>query len=604
MSEKEKSIKIHVHKIKETLSYLFSETWKYDKSFFVFYGIDIAANSIAPFVNIIFPKFIIDEFLGYRDLNRIVWLIAIMIGLNFMFGVILAITSENLSKKYYDIIQYVFDAKIRHKMMQMNYESTEDKKILEETQKARYGLSFSAGGFQGVIRPFSEMFTGLITLLGTVSLILANSPLLVLLVVINVAINSLLNRKKNKLQLANFKILSSISRAYDYLTVALSDIRYGKDIRLYHAEEMMLTKADHYNDEQTSIIRKQFTDIFKFTRITNLNMAVTAGLSYLYLGYLGLTGSLSIGDFAMMATASTTFLNSINSISNGILAVQNKCNYAYEYVHFMKSRKYIPEEGKKELNDTRQCIIEFKNVSFTYPGSEKETLKNISLRLQDGEHLSIVGLNGSGKTTLIKLLCRLYKVTKGEILLNGTNILDYDFNEYIKLISVVFQDFKLMPFTLKENITMENTDKIKDEELDELLKKTGLDQKVKDLDLGLHTFVFKNYDKAGFEPSGGEQQKIAIARALFKDAPMVILDEPTAALDPIAEYEIYRQFNDLVNNKTAIYISHRLSSCKFCDKIAVLSDGMLSEYGTHEELLRKSDGLYAKMFHAQAQYYV
>lgn len=194
-------------------------------------------------------------------------------------------------------------------------------------------------------------------------------------------------------------------------------------------------------------------------------------------------------------------------------------------------------------------------------------------------------------------------MSKGEILLNGINILNYDYTEYNKLISVVFQDFKLLPFTLKENIVLKDAQKIEDKVLEPLVEKTGLAKKVEDLKKGLHTHIFKYYEIDGFEPSGGEQQKIAIARALYKDAPIVVLDEPTAALDPMAEYEIYKQFNDMVAGKTAFYISHRLSSCKFCDKIAVFSDGRIKEYGTHQELLKNKQGLYSEMFLTQAQYY-
>ncbi|NLC93529.1 MAG: ABC transporter ATP-binding protein, partial [Treponema sp.] len=207
--------------------------------------------------------------------------------------------------------------------------------------------------------------------------------------------------------------------------------------------------------------------------------------------------------------------------------------------------------------------------------------------------------NGEGKTTFIKLLCRLYDVSSGEILVNGRNIKDFSFSEYAKLFSVVFQDFKLFAFEIKENITMDDIDA----DIDDIYKEVGLFNKLNSLPNKDKTIMFKAFDKNGIELSGGEQQKLAIARALYKDAPIIILDEPTAALDPIAEYEIYKQFDSLTGGKTAIYISHRLSSCQFCDKIALFSEGKVLEYGTHSELLQKQNGLYAKMFEAQAQYY-
>ena len=214
----------------------------------------------------------------------------------------------------------------------------------------------------------------------------------------------------------------------------------------------------------------------------------------------------------------------------------------------------------------------------------------------------MVGLNGAGKTTFIKLLCRLYDTDEGEILLDGVNIREYDYDEYMKLFSVVFQDFKLLAFTAQDNILLGKEDS--PEHVDELFEKVGILNKINSLSNGRDTMMFRQFDKNGVQLSGGEQQKLAIARALYKDAPMVILDEPTAALDPVAEYEIYCRFNELVGGKTAVYISHRLSSCKFCDRIAVFSDCTIKELGTHEELVHKPDGIYAEMFRAQAQYYI
>lgn len=243
-------------------------------------------------------------------------------------------------------------------------------------------------------------------------------------------------------------------------------------------------------------------------------------------------------------------------------------------------------------------LIEFKNVSFAYPDSEKSVLKNLNLTLRQGERLAVVGKNGSGKTTFVKLLCRLYDPVEGEILFNGKNIKEYDYKEYLNLFSVVFQDFKLLALPLAQNISGgEAYDKLK---VLEVLKNTGLDlSKFKNAE---ETYLYKNFDDEGVNISGGEGQKIAIARALYKDAPLIILDEPTAALDPIAEAEIYSKFDGLVKNKTSLYISHRLSSCKFCSHILVFDEGRIVQEGSHEELLAE-DGLYSKLWNAQAQYY-
>jgi len=251
--------------------------------------------------------------------------------------------------------------------------------------------------------------------------------------------------------------------------------------------------------------------------------------------------------------------------------------------------------------DANNYEIEFKNVSFKYPGSEKYALKNLSMKLNIGQRLAVVGMNGSGKTTMIKLLCRLYDPTEGEITLNGINIMEYDYDQYLAIFGVVFQDFELLPFTLGQNVAasveFDETSVLKNLEL------AGFNNKLEKMPNGLNTYLYKNFEEEGIEVSGGEAQKIALARAMYKNAPFIILDEPTAALDPIAEYEIYSTFNEIVGDKTAVYISHRLSSCKFCDDIVVFHEGELVQRGNHDTLVESQKGKYRELWDAQAQYY-
>ncbi|MCH5258629.1 MAG: ATP-binding cassette domain-containing protein [Lachnospiraceae bacterium] len=254
-----------------------------------------------------------------------------------------------------------------------------------------------------------------------------------------------------------------------------------------------------------------------------------------------------------------------------------------------------------EKRSDNQYQIEFKNVSFRYPGREDWALKDFSLKLTVGEKLAIVGMNGSGKTTMIKLLCRLYDPQEGEILLNGVDIRKFKQADYLSLFSVVFQDYVLFPFQLGENVAINR--EYEANKVGTCLEDVGLRDRLADMENGIQTYLYKDYDDNGVEVSGGEAQKIAIARAVYKDAPFILLDEPTAALDPKAEYEIYTNFDKITGDKTAIYISHRLSSCRFCEKIAVFHEGRLIQTGTHEELLKDRDGKYYEMWNAQAKYY-
>jgi ATP-binding cassette subfamily B protein len=246
--------------------------------------------------------------------------------------------------------------------------------------------------------------------------------------------------------------------------------------------------------------------------------------------------------------------------------------------------------------------IEFKNVSFKYPGSETYALKNLNLKFKSGQRMAVVGQNGSGKTTMIKLLCRLYDPTEGEITLDGIDIKKYDCAEYMSAFAVVFQDFKLLPFSLGQNVAA--SAEVDRSLAEKCLAMAGLGERLKTLPKGIDTALYNDFEEDGVEISGGEAQKIAIARALYKDAPILILDEPTAALDPIAEFEIYSKFNEMASGKTAIYISHRLSSCRFCDDIAVFHEGELVQRGSHGALARDEGGKYHELWNAQAQHYV
>ena len=264
-----------------------------------------------------------------------------------------------------------------------------------------------------------------------------------------------------------------------------------------------------------------------------------------------------------------------------------------------------------EKRRDRKYEVEFKNVSFKYPGCDVYALQNVNIKFKIGEKLAVVGMNGSGKTTFIKLLCRLYDPTEGEILLNGIDIRKYNYREYMMIFSVVFQDFKLFSLTLGENVAAQvDYDRKKaaralmDSGFQESSFTDNLQNAFPLMTDGLDTYLYKDYNNTGVSISGGEAQKIAIARALYKDAPFIILDEPTASLDPLSEAEIYEKFNQITGDKTAVYISHRLSSCKFCDKIAVFHQGSIIQTGTHQELLADESGKYQELWMAQAQYYV
>lgn len=322
-------------------------------------------------------------------------------------------------------------------------------------------------------------------------------------------------------------------------------------------------------------------------------------VSYITIGWKVIAGTIGIGDFSMYISTMASFTSAMTDVMQSILDMKQFSGYydALEQYMNIPSTMYGGKLGAPESFHT----LTFENVSFKYQGQDTYALRNISQEIRFGERIAIVGENGAGKSTFIKLVCRLYEPTEGRILLDGTDIRDYSYDSYMKLIGAVFQDFRLFSFSMRENLIFDRQG-VSDSELINLLEESGLSAKLEDIDYNLDRSIYKNFDETGFEPSGGEGQKIAIARAVFKNAPIVVLDEPTSAMDPRAEYELYQRFHKMVEGKTAFFISHRMSSTKFCDRIVVINRGRITEQGTHEELMREN-GNYAELFRMQAQFY-
>lgn len=318
--------------------------------------------------------------------------------------------------------------------------------------------------------------------------------------------------------------------------------------------------------------------------------------------YAALKGGITVGSIAKYVTCIMLLVETlINIVTTTQQALYNNHYLKRYFSYFDIPNNMYQGSLTVEKRDDNEYYVEFRNVSFKYPNTEAYALRNVNLKFKIGEKLAIVGMNGSGKTTFIKLLCRLYDPTEGEILLNGVNIQKYDYDEYMSVFSVVFQDFSLFSFKIGEVVASSKT--FDENKVRECLVKANFGDRLHEMPEGIHTYLYKGYDQSGIEISGGEAQKIALARALYKDSPFILLDEPTAALDPISEYEVYSNFNAISGDKTTVYISHRLASCRFCNKIVVFDDGQIVQHGSHEELLSDVSGKYHELWNAQAQYY-
>jgi ATP-binding cassette subfamily B protein len=422
-------------------------------------------------------------------------------------------------------------------------------------------------------------------------------PLLIFTLVMALINSKVIQKKLTKL--LNSAIYNIPYFTYFFWTMPVSQIL--KTARIYKASEIL----KDYLDKDNMVLLQFYKTFTKYQIKSGFLSAVSGGIltasAYLFVIVRAIAGAFPVGDIVRYAGTIYNMANSFYGLSSSLAILIDQTDRLQSTLAFMEIpnvlyRGTIPVE-KRNDND---YMIEFHTVSFKYPGNDEYSLKNFSLKLNIGQKLAIVGMNGSGKTTMIKLLCRLYDPTEGEITLNGIDIKKYNYEEYINIFSVVFQDFKLYSFRLAENIACSTT--IDKGLAEQMLHKVGIGERYKKMEEGLDTYLYNDYDK-GVEISGGEAQKIALTRALYKNAPFILLDEPTAALDPISEFEIYSKFNELVGDKTAIYISHRLSSCRFCDDIAVFHQGELIQRGNHNALISDQNGRYYELWNAQAQYY-
>jgi ATP-binding cassette subfamily B protein/ATP-binding cassette subfamily C protein len=571
--------------------------WKHQKSALFFLSAHCALGGVLPLASIIIPKYILDELLITRNISNLVFLISLLL-LCILFGnTLLNFLNTQYFLRRLLCAQKAFRA-IFYDMYLADLENIESSSFLETQKRAmKFLCDYSFGH---VLQKFSILVSQVITLLGIISIISILNPIIVLAFIVLVLVTTWFNSKtkalNNKYELEG----AEIDRRCGYLESVFYDRRFAKEIRInvlgdwlekllsgHTAKIYQLGKRSHYNNLKSQVF-------------SNAASFIQQGIAYAYLVYSVLSGKFGIGSFTMFLSAINSFAGAMFSLMDNAVDIRRYSDYfdsMHEYLNIPRKQR----EGKNlPLKLNEPPVFEFRDVSFKYPNQNSYALKNINLKIKAGEKLSVVGENGAGKTTFIKLLLRLYRPTEGRILINGSDIQDFNFDDYVRIFSSVFQDFALYSMSLKDNVA--NGYEFEDDKIKEVLNKSGLKNKLDGLEKGIDTWVYRDFESSGFEPSGGEGQKIALARALLKDGLIMILDEPTAALDPRAEYEIYQNFHQMVQGKTAVFISHRLTSVKFCDRALVFKDGEIAESGSHEELMAKN-GLYHELYTMQAQFY-
>ncbi len=582
------------------------------------------ATAIIPLVEIYLSARIINELAGERDTQVLIKLVI---------AVLVIVSVLNLFKGCFDrwknskhaCIHYIQMKVYSDKLLSMDFCSTQDPETGELLSQIQQNDRWSGWGLRRFIEDAEKLIKAFIQICGSIALtvtlfslpipegagaiVVLNRPvfsvIIVLIMLAVTIISPALSNKANGYWVKCAEDAKAGNRAFSFYGFMGYDRERALDIRM-NRQEILCGK---YQRESASAFspKSKIADYAKGPM--GALSAASAAVSYVFTAIVYIFVCLKAWGGAFGVGSVTQYVNAITSLSKGVVEFLSTLGYMRYNASFLrKSFEFlgIPNVMYKgsltvEKRSDRKYEIEFRDVSFKYPGSDAWALRHVSMRFRIGERLAVVGQNGSGKTTFIKLLCRLYDPTEGEILLNGIDIRKYDYKEYISIFSIVFQDFKLFAFQLGQNVASGiNPQK---EKVEECLREAGFLERYEKLPEGIDTFLYKDFEDKGVEVSGGEAQKIAIARALYKDAPFIILDEPTAALDPVAEMEIYSKFNEIVGDKTAVFISHRLSSCRFCDEIAVFHEGQVVQQGRHEALVEDALGKYHELWNAQAQYY-
>lgn len=566
---------------------------------FVTISLLVAALEAAfPFVAILAPKYIIDELMGQRRMSVLVQYVAIAAVVSL---VLLAVTKK-LARWFRVAIADVlmeFEADIGRHSMGISYENLEDTRFIDMKERAMMPIR-EMRLFYWVVYSGAKSFRYFLMILGTLGIIFTFDVFCILLIILTACITSFLNSRYQKKDIAIQRELTKNQKDYGYYLDTMYDFSIGKDVRIFKMADLLMDRNRDCHDQILGFKDRSGRLQNRFNGISKILSGFRNAVVYGYIAVKTVINSVGIGSFTMYIAAATAFSDAINNFFNELIYLRQASRYLADYVALNE----VPMEnhtGGEMPPEEDEIKLEFRNVYFKYPGTDNYVLEGMSFIINKGESCSFVGKNGAGKTTIIKLLARLFKPTEGQILINGVDINALNYEAYSKLLSVVFQDFKLFEFSIADNMTAGRP--ADEKRLEEALESAGILEKVQSLPKGIDTFIGKQFDEEGTEFSGGELQKLAIARASYKDSPIIALDEPTAALDPLAEAEVYERFNDLVHGKIAIYISHRLSSCKFCKKIIFIEDGKIVEEGSHDTLVARG-GLYAQMFNLQASKYL
>lgn len=586
------------YKTAENIKYILVELWKSQPVMFILLIAELLADVANSLLETFTGKYVVELALGTSDRTRLAVIC------------LLLIAGERISKyimnETADYRGYVGNNKflchMRRKMIRKNmstdYENNESCDKSNALKKAETGSSYITYQTVNTIKKLSIAVLQVIAYGSVLSLL---DPVMLLIVGIPAAASYYIERHKNLWIWNMADNWQKYDRELDYICNAGGDFAAAKDVRVYGMDRWFSKLFARTFDKRLNWYEQQDEWSFRHDLARVLTVYLSNFAAYAYVIYMVVKGSIGAGDFVLYFNSIYVFAYSVRNVfdnCSGFNWLSNNISYSREYLDMEDKTN----RSKGEKLPSGECEIEFRNVSYKYSGAEKPTIQNISFTLHKGEKLALVGLNGAGKTTLIKLMSGLYDPTEGEILLNGKPVNSYNREEYFSLFGAVFQDISVLPVTVAENIAGADTQNINTEKVYDCLKKAGLYDKVMSLPEKENTRLVKSVFEDATELSGGQIQKLALARALYKNSSVLLLDEPTAALDPIAEQEMYLNYADFSKGRSSVFISHRLASTRFCDRIIMIENGSIIECGTHSQLMER-DGKYAELFRLQSSYY-
>lgn len=588
------------HTIRTTVRQMLALVWRLDKRYFPTILLSAAATAAGTLLLILIPRILIDGMTQGWGVSYALRTVVLLAGARYLLLQIAAFAARRDEVRR-DMLSEKVAAAFSEKIMRMDYASLEDPAVLDLRERALFPIT----NYQAIpmlLNNLMRLLTQLLTL-GGIFWILIDFSIGFTLVLVGLSVVSLLIMGRAlSLQQKTMENLIPVNRRYGYYVNTAVGADFQKDFRLFQMQPMIQRKVESY----VKSINLWFAGLWRTTGHLETGTAVVASLlRFATWGYVALRTAgtrfgpqIGLGQFAVLVAAAERFTGAFKDLVQALLSSHQAFNMLQPFTEFM----LWPETAQQGKNLVPGALEElrFENVRFTYPNTDRLILDDISFAVGKGEKISIVGVNKAGKSTIVKLIARLFTPDAGRILWNGTDIRDLDYDAYMERLSAVFQDFQLFPFTIRTNLERSAEDQ--DEALYELLAEVDMKQAVETLPKGLDTGLDKSLYEEATDFSGGQKQKLAIARAIHKQADLVILDEPTAALDPLAESEVYAQFHALTRGKTAIFISHRMSSSLFCDRILLLQDGKVAAFDSHKNLM-KGHNLYRQLFETQAAHY-